>query len=514
MKRVYCLYRVSTVGQVDQNDIPMQRQACREFAREKGWKIVREFTEKGISGYKQSADQREALQELKRVAIQKQFDVLLVFMFDRLGRRDDETPFVVEWFVKNGIEVWSVVEGEQRFEDHIDKLLNYIRFWQSSGESLKTSIRTKARMEQLFQEHGFIGGTAPYGYKLCRLGRTNKKGYELYDILVDPTQEPVVREIYQQYCVNQMGTYRIAVGLNAAGHRTSRGALWTAASVHNVLQNPIYIGIRRYGGGYTDRFPHLQIIEDSLFQQAQNRLEKEKLPSFTPGYTKHRNFVLLPEEVYCMHCGKRLTVTQNTTTRRRKDGVKMTYRRLKYICINKSSLQPCNGQRSYSVSVIDTMVLKLMEEVLLSEKVMTVAQATAPFTARRERLQCEIRKEQASIETLKAEVVKTLQGTSSFGSVLICDLLQQSEAKLTTLEQELLDAEEELRACKAQQARFRELRKSLVASGEISLLNLSFQQQREIAHAIIHRVELGRGNAIHIQWNFGGAAHLPANAGE
>lgn len=28
----------------------------------------------------------------------QRFDVLLVFMFDRLGRRDDETPFVVEWF--------------------------------------------------------------------------------------------------------------------------------------------------------------------------------------------------------------------------------------------------------------------------------------------------------------------------------------------------------------------------------------------------------------------------------
>lgn len=50
-------------------------------------------------------------------------------MFDRLGRREDETPFVVEWFVKNGIEVWSAKEGQQRFDTHVDKLLNYIRYW-------------------------------------------------------------------------------------------------------------------------------------------------------------------------------------------------------------------------------------------------------------------------------------------------------------------------------------------------------------------------------------------------
>lgn len=119
MIRVYCLYRVSTIGQVEKNDIPMQRQACQAFAAEKGWQIVEEFSERGVSGYKQSAEQREALQEIKRAALQKRFDVLLVFMFDRLGRRDDETPFVVEWFVKNGVKVWSVVEGEQRFDDHI-----------------------------------------------------------------------------------------------------------------------------------------------------------------------------------------------------------------------------------------------------------------------------------------------------------------------------------------------------------------------------------------------------------
>ena len=196
MKRVYCLYRVSTLGQFEKDDIPMQRKACHEFARTKGWGITQEFTEKGISGYKVSSDDREALQGIKKAAIQKSFDVLLVFMFDRLGRRDDETPFVVEWFVKNGIEVWSVVEGEQRFENHVDKLLNYIRYWQSSGESLKTSIRTKTRMEQLVKEGLFVGGTPPFGYQLCKIGRINKRGFEVHDILIDHTEAATVKLIF------------------------------------------------------------------------------------------------------------------------------------------------------------------------------------------------------------------------------------------------------------------------------------------------------------------------------
>ena len=42
VKRVVCLYRVSTVGQVEKDDIPMQKQFCREFCqRQEGWEIVR-----------------------------------------------------------------------------------------------------------------------------------------------------------------------------------------------------------------------------------------------------------------------------------------------------------------------------------------------------------------------------------------------------------------------------------------------------------------------------------------
>lgn len=51
MKTVYCLYRVSTKGQVDKNDIPMQKQSCREFAENQpGWVIKKEFQEQGVSG--------------------------------------------------------------------------------------------------------------------------------------------------------------------------------------------------------------------------------------------------------------------------------------------------------------------------------------------------------------------------------------------------------------------------------------------------------------------------------
>ena len=146
MKRVLCLYRVSTKGQVDpKDDLPMQRRECLEFIkRMPDWIYYDERLEKGVSGYKVSAAKRDVILEIKALAEEKRFDVLLVFMFDRLGRKEDETPFLVQWFIEHGIEVWSTREGQQRLDSRADKLINYIRFWQAGGESEKTSIRVKA----------------------------------------------------------------------------------------------------------------------------------------------------------------------------------------------------------------------------------------------------------------------------------------------------------------------------------------------------------------------------------
>lgn len=45
MKRVCCLYRVSDRGQVEKNDIPMQKIACHTFAEYHGWNIIKEISE-------------------------------------------------------------------------------------------------------------------------------------------------------------------------------------------------------------------------------------------------------------------------------------------------------------------------------------------------------------------------------------------------------------------------------------------------------------------------------------
>ena len=120
------------------------------------------------------------------------------------------------------------MEGQQKMDDHIDKLLNYIRYWQASGESLKTSARTKTRLSQIVQEGRFRGGIVPYGYRLEKQGRFNKKNHEVNEILIDPDEAAVVRIIFEKY-VHEASAHSGCPG----------GYITTAISIEREPTSPI-----------------------------------------------------------------------------------------------------------------------------------------------------------------------------------------------------------------------------------------------------------------------------------
>ena len=140
--------------------------------------------------------------------------------------------------------MWSTREGEQRFDNHVDKLLNYIRFWQASGESEKTSIRVKTKHSQMVQEGVYRGGLIPYGYKLVDKGRMNKRNKPVKDMVIDEDEAKIVKEIFHLLVEEGYGTNWVAQYLNDRGIKTKRGTtLWRGTSVRALIDNPIYIGI-------------------------------------------------------------------------------------------------------------------------------------------------------------------------------------------------------------------------------------------------------------------------------
>jgi DNA invertase Pin-like site-specific DNA recombinase len=104
MKRAALYLRVSTVDQDPQN----QGIELRQFARQRGYEIVQEYIDHGISGTKV---RRPALDQLLKDANRRRFDVVLVWSCDRLARSTKHFLQVLDELNELGIQFLSQREA-------------------------------------------------------------------------------------------------------------------------------------------------------------------------------------------------------------------------------------------------------------------------------------------------------------------------------------------------------------------------------------------------------------------
>lgn len=508
-KRVYCLYRVSTVGQVEKDDIPMQKASCRDFIdQHPNWSLAKEFYEKGVSGYKVSIKDRDAVQEIQRDAVAGKFDILLVFMFDRLGRKDDETPFIVEWFVQNGIEVWSVNEGQQRFDNHVDKLLNYIRYWQASGESIKTSVRTKTRLEQLTENGHFTGGGVPYGYRLERLGRMNKKNQPVNDLVIDDTAAEIVRLIFYKYVNEGMGAQRISHYFADMKIKKADGSDFPNTTINRILKNSIYVGILTNGEAHSEYLPDLQIIDADTYARAQELLRAR---------TRHHNSVplnlkgkaLLPGKVFCAHCGNRLSLTTSGKQRVVRDGVTVWEQKARYQCHYKvRHPYDCDGQSGYGVKKLDTIVDQVVRYQLEQIKTKAGSEIVSEqhhrsinlAKAKRETALKQMNSKEKELADYEAETIRVIRGESKLSVDLLNDLVAKTKRELEDLKDLVEQTEVELDAC-LQGAEAEQTELNRLKSWADLYDNCTFEAKKMLISQFIKAVHVHKDYSLEIEFN-------------
>jgi site-specific DNA recombinase len=494
VKRVATLYRVSTKKQLDlvtahnDSDIPSQQKACKSFIESKpGWRLVEEYCESGVSGFKKRAEDRDEIQRAKKDALKGHFDVLLVFMFDRLGRIDDETPFVLEWFVKTGVEMWSVTEGQQKIDGHMDKLMNYLRFWQASGESVKTSIRVNEKHSQMVEAGEYRGGTVPFGYKTVKSGKTNKKGKELLKVIIDPEKAIILNWIYDLVDLEGYGQYRLAKQLNEKNVLTNTGRSWSSSSVNVLLRNPMYKGYMVYARGTEkeifskEQIQELIIIDEAKWERVQALREKR-----SPGNTKieegqsiiraTKGSLILVGLIKCGHCGSPLTTTWNKKSYVLKDGTKNVYRSAKYRCSGKAHQKvKCSGKTVHSPIRIEGVVLDELYGYLDQLKTVDLTSQIESIKSRNldgevgmlRKLQKELDKANSELASLKGEVIKVIMGQSPLDRAMLSGLIKDKENEVLDLQLKTKKVQQELDSKKVEYAEMEALQKYIPVWREV-----------------------------------------------
>lgn len=399
--RTVILYRCST----DRQDLKDQQETCRRFCANKNFKIIDEIEEEDVSGYKLALAQRIGLLEVLTKAEEGLFDNLVVFMFDRLGRREDETPFIIQKLHDCGIKIFiAKSETEIEADTMENKLMNYFQSWVAQYESVKTSIRVKSKMAYLNDQGEYTGGTPPFGYEVYALNIFNNKGKQKHDIRINKEEADIIKLIFDLCIKHNYGAGRIASYLNTNKYknrtdykinenkeRTPTICPFRSNSINRILRNPIYIGLQRWNchnstqngiisnskdeWKFKPKRDDLVIINDETFFKANQLIDLRKVNkkfNFEDGEENNQGKVVPTKSqllctglAYCQ-CGGKLKADYSVKKYTRKtDGKVTVMKTLRYSCINSKNEKDSHvGINKYSGKKYDTYVTQAVYKIL------------------------------------------------------------------------------------------------------------------------------------------------------
>lgn len=524
MKRVNCLLRVSSKQQLHEEDIPVQRVVCKNFIdKMEDWEFNEEYIEPAISGFKVPFEKRKMLHTIYNDARAKKFDVLLVYMSDRIGRKGEEANSYVSALNQLGIEVWSVKEGQLKTTEHVDKLINYLRFWQAEGESIKTGMRVKSAQETMVKAGKFVGGKAPLGYNLVYSGDISNHGRALKKLEINKEQAEIVRTIFD-YAINYgYGAYKIAKVLNEEGIKPINDN-WKACTVSQILQNPLYKGYITYnrrqrsgcGGNYEKtpmenwilsekQIPELVIIPEKTWDKVQELREKRK-----SNYKKARDegngkyeatstgTLSLMGLIYCGCCGRRLTNASKYDYWTTKAGEKKKKVVGRYRCTNKANATlACNGKTYYRAEEIEPIVYSTVTAYLDSLKKADIYEDILEMqTIEKDKIKKEIAQiekkiisAKKDIETLELNIPSALRGEIPLSVEKLSEMIKSKEDKIKEHEISVKEKTDELEKMQINQKDISSIGSIISNWGEI-FMESSIPEKKVMLAKLIERIDI------------------------
>ncbi len=323
--------RTSTLDQAseDKVSIPDQLKWAKSYAEERGWEYVGEYIEPGIKGYSELED-REGVVNLFKDASDGKFDIVLVYHSSRIAREGDLilkfhrilADYKVQVYCRN-VPIDTVNKDDYYWGgNYIQQIMTALAGVQDQQENVARSERVRSGFRGLAEKGKLV--FAPYGYRKKYSVDPNGKRTWIWEIVTK--ESLVVEEMFDSYGNKEMTIRGIMSLLNDVKKIPSpSGVTWNTGTIKNILSNPAYIGMVRWGRKLGSRYKQgrsktgkqkrtilapdkwilvkgnqPQIINKELFDKVQKRLKERGLIHgrviASPG--------LLTGLVKCGICGK------------------------------------------------------------------------------------------------------------------------------------------------------------------------------------------------------------------
>lgn len=438
MKKARMLLRVSSNQQLEPDgDLSVQRELVKDYVKKhEEWQLdSKEYFEGSKSGYKNSVADRNVLQEALQDAQAKEYDILVVYKDDRIGRRMWEIGSYIMALKKFGVDIYTVKDGciSPETDDTMGQMMLALRYGNAQKQSADTGMRVKDTAQKLVQKGKFMGGKAPYGYKLELSGEISKHGRALHHLVIVPEKAEVVRYIYDLSLNKEYGSAKIAKILNS--HATYQSLApndtWKGGTITSILTNPIYAGHTAYkrrertNGQYhrldSDNWitsfeanENITIIDGDTWNKTQERRKRRGDKYIKTLEHKDVNVIrkndgmlALIDVLYCGYCGSKMTNGSKYNYWTIKDtGEKRVSKIAIYKCQNAWQGIPHDKTKQIRADIIEPIVFESIARYIgkLQENESIFNEIENNQNQEKKRKQAELKKEKQNLETIREKI--------------------------------------------------------------------------------------------------------------
>ena len=301
-ERVAAYARVSTEMQAEDGlSIAAQFAEIREFATARGWTVVTEFVDAGISG--QTLD-RPGLQSMLTAAEQGAFDILIVHELSRLSRSSVYDTFsIFDHLGRCKVGFASVKEPQFDLSNPTGRFLLTIIAAINQYYIDILRMHTKKAKRERAREGLYNASVTPYGYAHGGAPR-------LPPVIVEG-EASVVRFMFERYVTGRYSFGELAEMVNDHGWRTRAGRRFSKDTVTDMVRNPFYsgkviykAGQRQRGVGEVFEGQHEPIISEEMWDASVKVRQRHKYRSRISQPVARP--YLLSQLARCHICGRSL----------------------------------------------------------------------------------------------------------------------------------------------------------------------------------------------------------------
>ena len=312
------IYARLSITREESVSIARQLESCRSYAHARGWEVVGEFVDDGVSATANRPEERKGWSSLLALG---GFDAVIIWKVDRLARR-------VLDFLHADQALQAQGAGLVAVEDPIDMTSPQGRafavmlavFGEMEAEAMRARVR--AARAQLLKVGRWPGGGIPYGY----MSAPNPNGPGR--ILVKDSRRVGWLVQLVAMALSEVGVNAIAKWLTEQGaplpkpDRASGDTAWSRQTVVGLLRNPVLAGMRPYNPGRgrkataVDPFAvvsdetgepvvdeSLAIITPAEFGRLQTLLDSRDAPQARKKADRVATSPFLSRVVVCDDCG-------------------------------------------------------------------------------------------------------------------------------------------------------------------------------------------------------------------